>query len=118
MEYQKIINLLDNTPNQLTKFRTKNLVEINDESHGVYNTGSKIKFKTPMLRSILCDYSDAHILVSGTITVEAHTGDNPNNINKKVVFKNCTSFTDCISEKNNMQIDNPKDIVYLCQCII
>ena len=45
MEYQKITNLLDNTPNQPTKFRTKNWVEINDESRGTYNTNSQIKFK-------------------------------------------------------------------------
>ena len=69
MEYQEIINLLDNTPNQPTKFRTKNWVEINDESHGMYNTNSQIKFKTSMLRSNLCDYSDAYILVKGTISV-------------------------------------------------
>ena len=48
MEYQKIINLLDNAPNQLSKFRTKNWVEINDESRGTYNTGAHIKFKTTM----------------------------------------------------------------------
>ena len=46
MEYQKIINLLENTPNQPTKFRTKKCVEINDESRGTYNTYSKIRFKT------------------------------------------------------------------------
>ena len=45
MEYQKTINLLDNTPNQPSKFRTKNLVEINDESRGAYNTNSQVKFK-------------------------------------------------------------------------
>ena len=67
MEYQKIINLSDNTPNQLTKFRTKNLAEINDDSRGTYNTNSLIKFKTSMLRSSLCDYSDTYILVKGTI---------------------------------------------------
>ena len=60
MEYQKIINLLENTPNQPTKFRTKTCVEINDESRGTYTTNSQIKFKTSMLRSILCDYSDAY----------------------------------------------------------
>ena len=69
MEYQKIINLLDNTPNQPTKFRTKNWVEINDNSRGTYNTNSPIKFKTSMSRSSLCDYSDAYILASGTITI-------------------------------------------------
>ena len=54
-----MINLLDNTPNQPTKFRTKNWVEINDDSRGTYNTNSQIKFKTSMLRSSLYDYSDA-----------------------------------------------------------
>ena len=67
MEYQKIINLSDNTPNQLTKFRTRNLAEINDDSRGTYNTNSLIKFKTSMLRSSLCDYSDTYIFVKGTI---------------------------------------------------
>ena len=64
MEYQKIINLLDNTPNQPTKFRTKNWVEINDESCGTHNTNNQISFKTSMLRTSLCDYSDAYILAT------------------------------------------------------
>ena len=54
MEYQKIMNLLDNTPNQLSKFRTKNWIEINDQSRGVYNVDSDIRFKTAMLKSSLC----------------------------------------------------------------
>ena len=82
MEYKKIINLLDNKPNQPTKFRTKNSVEINGESHWAYNTGSQIRSKTSMLRSRLCDhtykFSDAYILVKGTILVTAQAGDNPN----------------------------------------
>ena len=69
MEYQKLINLLDNTQNQPTEFRTKNWVEINDESCGTYNTNNQIRFKTSMLRTNLCDCSDAYILVKGTITV-------------------------------------------------
>ena len=48
MEYQKIMNLLDNTSNQLTNFRTKNWVEINDDARGTYNVNSQIKFKTSM----------------------------------------------------------------------
>ena len=59
MEYQKIINLLDNTPNQLSMFRTKNWFEINDQSRGVYNTNTDIRFKSTLLKSSLCDYSDA-----------------------------------------------------------
>ena len=69
MEYQKLINLLDNTQNQPTEFRTKNWVEINDESCGTYNTNNQIRFKTSMLRTNLCDCSDSYILVKGTITV-------------------------------------------------
>ena len=69
MEYQKIANLLDSASNQPSKFRTKNWVEINNESRRVYSTGSDIKFKTTMLRSSLCDYADAYILVKGTIII-------------------------------------------------
>ena len=59
MEYQKIANLLDNTSNQPSKSRTKNWVEINDESRGTYNANTQIKLKTKMLNSSLCDYNDA-----------------------------------------------------------
>ena len=112
MEYQKRANLIDETPNQPSKFRTRNFVEINDESRGTYSVNSQIKFKTTMLKSSLCDYSDAYILVNGTITVNntAGAGVGANNANKKVIFKNCAPFTNCISEINNTQIDNAKDI--------
>ena len=69
MEYQKIINLVDNTPNQLSKFRTKSWIKTNDQSKGVYNTNSYITFKTTMLKSSLCDYSDAYIITKGKITI-------------------------------------------------
>ena len=103
--------MLDNTQNQPSKFRTKNWVEINDESRGTYSTNSQTKFKTSMLRSSLCDYSDAYIAVKGTITVpNIGTVATQNNRNKEVIFKNCTPFTDWMSEINNTQIDNAKDI--------
>ena len=63
MEYQKITNLLDNTPNQSSKVRAKNFDETNDGSYGVYNTGSQIKFKTSMISSSSSDYSDAYVLL-------------------------------------------------------
>ena len=112
MEYQKIVNLIDDTSNKPSKFRTINLVEINDESREAYNVNSQIKFKTTMLKSSLCDYNDAYILVKGTISVNntAAQGNAANNANKKVMFKNCAPFTNSISEINNMQIDNAKDI--------
>ena len=113
MEYQKIANLIDDdTLNQRSKFRTRNWVEINDESRGANNVNSQIKFKTTMLKSSLCDYSDAYILVKGTVSVNntAAQGAAANNNNKKVIFKNCAPFTNCISEINTTQIDNAKDI--------
>ena len=54
MEYQKVIDLLDNASNQPSRFRTKNWIEINDESRGTYNTNSQIRFKTTILMSS-CD---------------------------------------------------------------
>ena len=112
MEYQKIANLIDDTPNQPSKFRTRNWVEINYESRGAYNVNSQIKFKTTMLKSSLCDYSDAYIFVKGTISVNntALAGAAANNTNRKVIFKNCAPFTNFISEINNTEIDNGKDI--------
>ena len=113
MKYQKLANLIDDyVSNQPSKFRTRNYVEINDESRGAYNVNSQIKFKTTMLKSSLCDYSDAYILVKGTISVNntAAQGAAANNTNKKVIFINCAPFTNCISEINNTQIDNAKDI--------
>ena len=112
MKYQKIITLLDNTSNQPSKFRTKKWVEVNDESRGTCNTNSQIKLKTTMLKSSLCDYSDAYILVKRTITVPntAPADANANNASKKIIFKNCARFINCIIEINNTQVDNTKDI--------
>ena len=109
MEYQKIANLLDDASNQPSKLKTKNWVEVNDDSRGTYNVNSQIKFKTTMLKSSLCDYGDAYILVQGTITVN-NTAPDANNTNKKVIFKNCAPFTNCISDINNTQVDKAKDL--------
>ena len=112
MEYQKIVNLIDITSNQPSKFRTKNWVEINDDVRVLYSPKKQIRFKTSMLRSSLCDYSDAYILVKGNITVNnaAAAGAAVNNTNEKVIFKNCAPFTNCISKINNTQIDNAEYI--------
>ena len=67
MEYQKILNLLDDGSNQPSKFRTNNWIERNDQSRGVYNFNSDARFETTMLKSSLCDYSDAYILVKERI---------------------------------------------------
>ena len=95
MEYQKIINLLDDTKNQLSKFRTGNWVEITDKSGGKYDNIS-IKFKLSMIKSNLCDYSDAYVLASGTIGIEGAEADYAvkqlDEINKAVAFKACAPF--------------------------
>ena len=96
MEYQKISNLLESASENLSKFRTRNCVEINDESRGNY-ANSDIRFKTTMLRSNLCDYAYSYILVKGTITITGE-GDNAGEIqaderDKGVTFKNCAPFT-------------------------
>ena len=84
MEYQKIINSLENTLNQWTKFRTKNWVEINDDSRGTYNSNGQIRFEISMLRIGLRDYSNPYILVKGTIAVvNTGTAAGLNNANKK-----------------------------------
>ena len=93
MEYQKIANLIDdNTLNQPSKFRTRNWIEINDESRGAYNVNSQIKFKTTMLKSSLCDYSDVYILANNykyiTVNNTAAAGAAVNNTIKKLIFKN------------------------------
>ena len=113
MEHQKITDLLDNTPNKLSKFGTKNLFEINDQSRGVYNSNSNIGFKVAVLKSSLCDYSHAYILIKGTITITGSEADaagrQENERNKGVIFKNCPPFITCKSEINNTEIDNARD---------
>ena len=94
--------MLSDEPNQPSKFRTRNWTEINDEARCTYSPNKQIKFKTSMLRSSLCDYGDAYILVKGNITVNnTAAGGDANNTNKKVIFENCTPFTNCISKINN-----------------
>ena len=113
MEYQKIANLLNDESNKPSKFRTRNWIEINDESRGTY-TSNDIKFKTTVLRCNLCDYADAYILVKGTITTTRAGDDDAekqlDERNKGVMFKNCVPFTKCISRINNTDIDTDQDI--------
>ena len=112
MKYQKIANLLNDESNEPSKFRTKHWVEIDDDIRSAYSPNKQIRFKRSMLKSNLCDYSDAYILVKGNISANntAAAGADANNANKKVIFKNCAPFTNCISKINNTQIDNAEYI--------
>ena len=119
MEYQKIAKLLDNTLDQPSKFRTKNWVEINDESKELYSANSDIRFKTTMLRSSLCDYAYAYIVVKGAITITG-TGNDDDERNKGVIFENCAPFIKCISRINGTDIDNVQDndiVMPMCNLI-
>ena len=80
MNFQNIVNFLDRTSNDnaLPRFVTKKWIEVYDQSEGNYNLNKEIRIKTSMLRSDLCDFNDAYILVKETITVGA-----PNNAKKK-----------------------------------
>ena len=106
--------MVDGTSSKPFKFRTKNWVEINDESRGTYNVNGQIKFKTTMLKSRLCDYSNAYIFVKGIKIITRAGADaaarQADERDKGVAFKNCAPFTNCISEINNTQVDNAKDI--------
>ena len=100
METQKIVNLLNNTENEYSKFATKKWYIIDSESKGNYSHENPIKFLTSSLESSLCDYSDAYILVKSNITAT------PNNAVTQVVFKNCAPFKNCRTEINDIFIDN------------
>ena len=102
--YQKPINVLDHTPNKPTKLRTKNSVETNAGSNGIYNIGSQIEFKNSIIRSSLYDYSEAYIVGKESITV-SNTGTTaaPNSRNKNVLF--------CISEISNKEINHAKALM-------
>ena len=83
MEYQKIANFLNDESSKPSKFGTKNWVEINDDVRGVYSTNKQIRFKTAMLRSSLCNYSDVYILVKGNISVNNTAADSATANNTK-----------------------------------
>ena len=133
MEFQKILNFLDTFSDNkdLSKFVTKKWVEVYDQSQENYDVNKNIRIKTPMLRSDLCDFSDAYLVVKGTITVtkKAFTTDDteaPNNTvanvnatntandnafgEKKLVFKNNAPFINCVSKINGVKIDNAEDL--------
>ena len=109
MEYQKITNLLGNTPDNVPKFITKKRIEVNDQSGETYNTNKQIRFKTSMLESDLCDFNDAYIAVKGAVTVCADKRDR-DEMNQQVVLKNNAPFISCISKINGVLVENAEDL--------
>ena len=104
METQKIANLLDNADNESLKFATRKWYVINNQNITDYGDGDEnsttIKFETKVIKSNLCDYSDAYILVTGDITIRNGSE------NRKVAFKNCAPFTKCVTHINDEHVDN------------
>ena len=117
MEHDKINNLLlseDNESEKLSKFVTREYVSVNSVSN-MYNQNKSIRFKTPMLRSNLCDYFDVYILVKGTIMVTAPgVNNNANNIrnkrNRPLILKNNAPFVLCITRINGELIEDADDL--------
>ena len=117
MEHDKINNLLlseDNESEKLSKFVTREYVKVNSLSN-VYNENKSIRFKTPMLRSNLCDYFKTYILVKGTIIVTAPgANNNANNIrdkrNRPLILKNNAPFVSCITRINDELIEDADDL--------
>ena len=99
METQKIVNLLNSSENEYSKFPTKKWYVIDSKKKGGYSHENPIKFLTSSIESSLCDYSDAYILVTGNITAT------PNNAATQVVFKNCAPFEKCRTEINETFVD-------------
>ena len=99
METQKIVNLLNGSDNDNSKFATKKWYIIDSESNGNYSQNDEIKFLTKSIESSLCDYLDAYILVTGNISAT------PNNAATQVVFKNCAPFEKCGTEINETFVD-------------
>ena len=109
MEFQKIVNFLDITfdDKDLPRFVTKKWIKVYDQSEKNYNPNKEIRIKTSMLRSDLCDFNYAYIVVKGDITVA-----NPDvaKRNKEVIFKNNAPFINCISKINGVKIDTAEDL--------
>ena len=104
METQKIVNLLNSSDNENSKFATKKWYVIRSESKGNYSHSDPIKILASSLESNLCDYSDAYISVTGNITVTG--GDR----NTKVSFNNCSPFRECRTEINEDFVDKTEHI--------
>ena len=112
METQKIVNLLNSSENEYSKFATKIWHVIDSETKGSYSHENPIKFLASLLESILCDYSDACILVTGNITVVGADG------NTKVGFKNCAPFRKCRTEINETFVMMQNILLLQCLCTI
>ena len=111
MKFQRIANLFDTTfdDKDIPRFVTKTWIEVYDQTgRNNYNVNKEIRIKTPMPRSDLCDFSDAYIVVEGSVSVNRRGNVNKRNIS--IAFKDNAAFINCISKINRIQIDNAEDL--------
>ena len=108
METQKLVNLLNDSDNEYSKFGTRKWYIINDQNNGQYGRGNKndstIKIESKVIKPNLCDYSDAYILVTGDIKVAAVAADT------NVTFKNYAPFTRCVTHINNEHVETAENL--------
>ena len=108
METQKIVNFLNDSDNESSKFATRKWYIANDQNNGQYGRGNRndstIKFETKIIKPNLCDYSDAYILVTGVIKIADIAADTT------VAFKNCAPFTKCVTHINDEHVETAENL--------
>ena len=108
METQKILNLLNDSDNESSRFATRKWYIINDQNNGQYGRGSEndstIKFETKVIKPNLCDYSDAYILLTGDVKVTNIAADT------NVAFKNYAPFTRCVTYINDEHVETAENL--------
>ena len=108
MDTQNIANLLVDVDNESSKFTTRKWYVISDQNDTVYGKGNEdnrtVKFETRVIKSNLCDYSDAYIFVTGDITATDGNADT------RVAFKNCAPFTKCVTHINDEHVNNADNL--------
>ena len=109
MATRKIANLLNDPKNKSSKFATRKWYIINDQNNEQYGIGdendSTIKFEAKVIKSNLCDYTDAYILVTGDIKVTGIAADT------NVAFKNCAPFTRCAAHINDKHVETAENLI-------
>ena len=110
MEQQKILNLLNNASD--SRFVTRKWSIVNDQSNVNYDVENETIYNTEVLKSDICDYNDAHILVRGDTVTTAHNNPTP------VTFENCALFITCITKIDGRTVDDAEDLDLVVQCII
>ena len=106
MEFENFVNFLDTTfgDKDLPRFASKKWIEVYDKSEKNYSPNKEIRIETSIIRSHLCDFNDAYIVVKGDITLQRV--NDVNKRNKNLAFKNNAPFINCVSKINGIKTGN------------